>query len=102
VRTASGKQEGVSEDLIAQLDKYQDGPFTTREKAALRLSEVIALAPHSLDDAFYAELCRHFTPGQIVQLGIASATFLGLGRFVAAFRVPLKEESQDWPSVTTQ
>lgn len=91
-----GKQEGITEELVSHLDTYHDGPFTPREKTALRLAELIALAPHSLDDDFYAELSHHFTPGQIVQLGIASATYLGLGRFVAALRIPLKEESQDW------
>jgi hypothetical protein len=34
-------------------------------------------------------LSHHFTLGQIIQLGIAVAFLDGLGRFVAAFRIPL-------------
>jgi hypothetical protein len=29
---------------------------------------------------------------------VTIAFLYGFGRFVAAFRIPLKEESQDWPS----
>ncbi|GIX46745.1 MAG: hypothetical protein KatS3mg131_0956 [Candidatus Tectimicrobiota bacterium] len=97
MRTALGKQQGISEELVAHLEAYHQGPFSEREKAALRFAELLALAPHSVDEAFCAELQRHFTPRQLVQLGIASVVFFGLGRLVAALRIPLKEESQDWP-----
>ena len=96
MRTALGKQQGITEDLVAHLDAYHDGPFTAREKAALRLAELLALDPHQVDDVFCDELRRYFTPSQIVQLGVAIAFLYGFGRFVAAFRIPLKEESQDW------
>ena len=83
--------------MVAHLEHYDEGPFTPREKAALRLAECLALSPHSMDETFYDELCTHFTPAQIVHLGITISFLYGLGRFVAAFRIPLKEESQDWP-----
>ena len=83
---------------MAHLAHYEEGPFTDREKAALRLAECLALAPHSMDETFYDELCQHFTPAQIVHLGVTIAFLYGFGRFVAAFRIPLKEESQDWPA----
>ncbi len=91
-----GKQQGITEDLVAHLDAYHDGPFTPREKAALRLAELLALAPHQVDEALCRELRQHFGPRQIVQLGVSIAFLYGFGRFVAAFRIPLKEESQDW------
>lgn len=93
-----GKQQGISEELVAHLETYHDGPFTAREKAALRLAEIIALAPQSLDEQLCAELHRHFTTAQVVHLGAAIAFLFGWGRFVAAFRIPLQEESQDWPA----
>ncbi len=83
--------------MVAHLQAYEEGPFTDREKAALRLAECLALTPHQMDEAFYETLCQHFTPAQIVHLGVTIAFLYGFGRFVAAFRIPLKEESQDWP-----
>ncbi len=82
--------------MVVHLATYESGPFTDREKAALRLAECLALAPHQMDETFYDMLCEHFTPAQIVHLGVTIAFLYGFGRFVAAFRIPLKEESQDW------
>ena len=93
MRTALGKQQGITEELVAHLQNYHDGPFTARERVALRLAELLTLAPHCVDEAFCTELYGHFTPGQVVQLGLATAVFLGLGRFAVAFRVPLREEN---------
>ena len=89
-----GKQQGISEELVAHLDEYHSGPFTEREKMALRYAEILALAPQSLDEAFCERLYAHFTPAQVVHLGIAVAFLFGWGRFVAAFRIPVQSEQQ--------
>ena len=83
--------------MVAHLEAYEEGPFTDREKATLRLAECLTLTPHQMDETFYESLCQHFSLAQIVYLGVTIAFLYGLGRFVAAFRIPLKEESQDWP-----
>ena len=95
MRTALGKQQGIAEELIAHVQQsYHEGPFIARESIALHLAELLVLAPQSVDAAFCAELYRYFILIQVVQLGIATVIFFGLGRFAAAFRVPLQGEIQ--------
>ena len=36
---------------------------------------------HRVDDAVFAELRRHFSEAEIVELGVSTALFIGLGRF---------------------
>jgi alkylhydroperoxidase family enzyme len=38
---------------------------------------------HKVDDAVFAELRRHFSEAEVVELGVATALFVGLGRFNA-------------------
>ena len=92
MRTALAKQQGVDESLIADLNDYQNGPFTRAEKLALQLAETIAYDPNGLDDAFAAELRDEFSEAQIVELAFAAAIFFGTGRMVAAFGLPLEPE----------
>jgi len=42
---------------------------------------------HKVDEALFAELKRHFTAAEIVELGVNVALFLGLGRFTAVLGV---------------
>ena len=40
-----------------------------------------------IDDAMFAELGRHFSPAEIVELGVSTALFVGLGRFNAVLGI---------------
>ena len=53
----------------------------------MRFAELMALDHHKIDDAFFAELKRHFSEAEIVELGVSIGLFLGLGRFTAALGV---------------
>jgi alkylhydroperoxidase family enzyme len=77
-------QDGLTEEKIAALDRYQESEaFTPQEKLALRFAELMALDHHAIDDDFFRALRERFTDAQIVELGIMTGAYIGLGRLVA-------------------
>jgi len=83
VRYAGARQAGLTEDKIAALDHLDSDVFTPRERAALRFADLMATEHLKVDDAVFAELRRHFSEAQIVELGVSTAMFVGFGRFNA-------------------
>lgn len=82
------RREGWSEDQIANLADFERRPdFTPAEKAALRLAERMTRDAHSVDDELWAELCRHFDHGEIVELATAIGMFNYFNRFNDALRM---------------
>ena len=86
------------------IDHYRTSlEWTAAEKLALRYSELMATDPGAIDGAFYAELRRHYTDEEIVELGtfigfnIGYHTFFGTLRFYPMFapdgRLVTQEES---------
>jgi len=55
--------------------------FTEAEKVALRYSELMDSAPERIDEAFYAELAKHYTTEEIVELGVFIGFNVGYHRF---------------------
>jgi alkylhydroperoxidase family enzyme len=78
---------GLSEDKVQQIRDYKNSDLSEREKAALRLTEIIASDPHTLDDAFFAELKKHFSDEQLLDLGVAVGLLNGLHRFLETFGI---------------
>ena len=62
-------------------------PCTAQEHAALAFAARLAEAPTTLDAAFMAEMRRHFTDPELVELGLITGAFLMLGRLHLAFGV---------------
>jgi len=81
------KQQGLSEDKVQKIHDYKNSDLSDREKAVLRLTEIIALEPHTLDDEFFAELKKHFSDEQLLDLGVAVGLLNGLHRFLETFGV---------------
>jgi alkylhydroperoxidase family enzyme len=77
----------LTEDKIAALDSNTPEMFTPRERLAIRFAELMATDHHKIDEAFFAELKQYFTDAEIVELGVSTALFLGLGRFTAVLGV---------------
>lgn len=73
------KTDDVSEEDIACLTSA-DPRFTPQERAAIRFAELFADDYFSIDEAVYAELRKHFTTDQIVDLNMYAALMLGTGR----------------------
>jgi len=83
VRYAGARQAGLTEVKIAALGNLASDLFTPRERAALKFAELMASDHHKVDDGVFAELKRHFSDAEIVELGVSTALFTGFGRFNA-------------------
>ena len=89
VRSNVAKAERLTEDMIDALDDYAaSDKFTPREKAALRYAELFKQGEHAIDkDEVYAELQRHFSDEEIIELGMLCAQTDGVGKFVKSLNV---------------
>ncbi len=72
---------------IAALDHINSDLFSPRERVALTFAELMATDHLKIDDAVFAELRRHFSEAEIVELGVSTALFVGLGRFNAVIGI---------------
>jgi alkylhydroperoxidase family enzyme len=87
VRYAGARQAGLTEVKIGALDDAGSDQFTPRERAALTFAELMATDHLKIDDAVFDELKRHFSEAEIVELGVATAMFVGFGRLNAVIGV---------------
>ncbi len=55
--------------------------MSSRERAALRYAEKLAVDHHKVDDAFWAELRQHFSEAEIIELTAHTTLYIGFGRF---------------------
>jgi AhpD family alkylhydroperoxidase len=60
-------EAGFDESLAAEVDNAESELLAPHQRAAVRLTEAFLLAPF-LDDDLKAELSRHFTPEQLVEI----------------------------------
>lgn len=74
----------MTDALVAALCDYENHPeFSSREKLALRFAERMALHHQSIDDTFFGELRKEFSPAEIIELGMLTGLFIGYGRLLA-------------------
>lgn len=84
LRSKRAQAMGLDETTIdAGCHDYEASPlFSPAEKCALRYAERMYGDPDSVDAAFYAELKRHFTEPQIMELGAFIAFHYGMQCFM--------------------
>jgi AhpD family alkylhydroperoxidase len=89
VRSKVAAAEGLTEELIAELLHYETSAnFSPREKAALRYADLFKQGEQAIDrDEVYAELKRHFTDEEIIELGMMCAQTDGVGRLVKSLNI---------------
>jgi len=95
VRSNVAKTEGLTEDMIDDLVDYAGSKrFTEREKAALRYAGLFKQGERAIDkDQVYADLARHFSDEEIIELGLFCAEVDGVGKFVKSLDVLSWEEA---------
>ena len=87
---------GFSEAQLAELEDWrQSEQFSEREKAALELAEQFPLQrmDGALDAELYARLARHFSPAQILELGLVLGILSGVARFLFIYDLVEKEDN---------
>ena len=71
-----------------QLDDYQKGDYTAREKAVIRMAELMTHKSDAvLDEETCMEMSRHFSESEIVELGLYFALVAGLQKFNKVFQI---------------
>jgi alkylhydroperoxidase family enzyme len=82
-RFALARQQGLTEELIAEVARYQDSTkLMPREKAAIHYAEVMAGDHRLASEGLFDELRQYFTEAEIIDLGWRIVTFVGYGRFI--------------------
>lgn len=77
-----GVKLGWTQDQLDHLAEYQTrADFTPAEKAALQLAEQMTQNERPLSDDELAELCTHYSEGEIVELMAAIGLFNYFNRF---------------------
>ena len=79
-RHRSAIEEGLTEELVAEIGSEQPALMTPAEAAAVRFALKFSTDHLSIDDADKAALREHFTPEQIVELALLCVMCL-VGRF---------------------
>lgn len=88
IRYSDAVADGLSEDLVCSLEKPQEASnLSAAEKAAIRFGELMATDHLSINDEIYAELGKHFSQAEIIELGMTCAFFVGFGRLAATLHM---------------
>ena len=83
-----GRRQGITEELVRALPDYEHGPFSEREKAALRYADRMYFDHHKVDDALWAQLRAHFSEDEVFELSWAIVEFIALGKLIYVLGVP--------------
>ena len=85
-------------EKVAEVLNWQDSKlFSPSERAALEYAERITYTDRQVDDALFAELKKHFTEAQIVEL----TAVIALENFRSKFNPTLGVEAQGFCMVPT-
>jgi alkylhydroperoxidase family enzyme len=80
-RYAGARHAGATEEKIAAIDDESSTLLSARERAAIRYAEKLAIDHHKVTDALWADLRRHFSEAEIIELTVHVTLYIGLGRF---------------------
>jgi|GEM_PF-171467 len=88
IRYQDAVDDGLTEELVCTLEQpYQAPDLTDAERLAVRYADLFASNHLAIDQEFYDELGRHFTEGEIVEIGLQCALFVGVGRLAATLHI---------------
>ncbi len=81
VRFDGARQAGLDEALVAQIDGgFETSTLSEAHKAVIRYADVFLTDPSRLGGVERAEMLRHFSPAQIVELTAGLALFMGFSK----------------------
>jgi alkylhydroperoxidase family enzyme len=88
-------EDATTEDDYLDIDDFENGAYTDAEKAALRYVETFCIGAAHVTDDIVAELRRHFSPPEIVELSVLVAAMSGFASINVALNIaPDTEELQ--------
>jgi uncharacterized peroxidase-related enzyme len=90
-RTSAMLRRGPYEDKIRAIWDFETSPlFSTAERAALRLARDSAVVPNAVTDEHFAELRKHFTEDQIVDIVAQACNAAWSNRWNDTMATPLE------------
>ena len=102
VRYSEGRDDGVSDELVCSLERPEEAhDLSAAERAAIGFADKMATDHLAVTDETFAELGKHFTETELMDLCFQVATFVGYGRMGAALDMvdDLPEEYADRDAV---
>lgn len=88
------RKAGVPETQIASLADWRGSPdFDARERAALALTEAVMAC--DVTDAVHAEVKKHFSDAEFVELSLTAGFYAMVSRMLDAMRVELDPDVRD-------
>ncbi|CAN7472453.1 carboxymuconolactone decarboxylase family protein [Phenylobacterium sp. LjRoot219] len=86
MRYQSAVEDGLDEGAVCSLEKpLEAADLSPREKAAIAYADISSTNHFAISDETFAELRRHFSELEIIELGMFVAYFIGFGRLAAAW-----------------
>ena len=80
-------RRGATEDLVAKLADYEASDLPDRTKVALRLADRLTGDHPTIEPALEADLRRHFSGDELIDLGMTLTFASGWQRFIEAFGI---------------
>jgi alkylhydroperoxidase family enzyme len=88
IRHAVGVKEKIDEETLAALcDWRASDHFSSREKAALELTEEIVADDREVSDACFARVREHFSEAEVLELVFVVGYQVFASKFAKAFRL---------------
>jgi alkylhydroperoxidase family enzyme len=78
----SRKHDSITDEDVACLVSPGGADLNEQERLAVAFLDLLSADHHAIDDEFYRRLGEHFTAAQIIELGFACASSMGLHRFI--------------------
>jgi alkylhydroperoxidase family enzyme len=66
-RSAVALQQGVDEEMLAEVDHYEDSELSPAQKAALRLADAFLISPADMSEAVKHNVADHLSVEQVVE-----------------------------------
>jgi alkylhydroperoxidase family enzyme len=98
VRTAAVRGE-VEPKEVCFIGHIDETGLTPREATAVRLAERIARDPHEVDDDFFAEVRKHFSDEEIVEMVFATSIFNWGNKFNITMRMDAAPDGDYQPGM---
>lgn len=97
LRFAGAKQQGLTEDLVAQIDDdYEQSALPARHKDAIRVTDQIVLSPGRLPEGAAGELTRP----ELVELAVLASLASAFSKAAIAWGPPPQMPTLEVPTPT--
>jgi uncharacterized peroxidase-related enzyme len=83
--TLLAERTGATQEQIADLLDFERGPYSEKEKAALRFGLQVTRDSNRVPESVFAALREHFDEGEIVEIASVVGLFAYFNRFNNAF-----------------